>query len=85
MPPSGPAGRTMSDEAVLGPCQWCGEQGVTHVIVVPGRKNKRLAVVCESHAQDFESRGQLTTRLEVDRKIETERKNRQWKATRVWR
>jgi hypothetical protein len=58
---------------------------VTEVIVVPGRKRKKTAPVCEQHAEKFERRGQMTTRLEVDRKLEAERKRSQWKARRPWR
>lgn len=68
----------------LGPCQWCGDEGVTHIIVVPGRKNKKLAVVCEVHATRFERAGQMTTRLEVERKLEADVKRSKWKGRQQW-
>lgn len=75
----------MSEEASLGPCGWCGEPAVTLVVVVPGRARKKYAPVCEEHAVKFEREGQMTQRLEVEKKIEADRKRSQWKARRAWR
>lgn len=60
-------------------CGWCPEPAVTEVITVPGRKNRKTTPVCEAHAQDFEKRGVLTVRVELDQKLERSRKRSQWK------
>ncbi len=68
------------------PCGWCGEPAVTRVITRPGRKLKRTAPVCETHAKKFEAQGQMTTRLEVEKKLEAERKRSNWvRSNRPWR
>ena len=59
-------------------CGWCGEPAVTEVITRPGRSKKQTAPVCEAHARDFEERGIKTTRLELDEKLERERKRSAW-------
>lgn len=72
-------------DAALGACGWCGEPSITEVIVVPGRKRKKKAPACEKHAARFERQGQMTTRLEVQQKMEADRKRSQWNRTKVWR
>lgn len=47
-------------------CAWCSEPAVTHVITRPGRKRRQTAPVCETHAADFEERGILTVRVEIE-------------------
>lgn len=78
----------MSVEAAssdLGMCAWCDQPAVTHVITRKGRKNRKVAPVCELHAADFESRGQLTVRVEVDQKLQRDLQKSQWKASqRPW-
>lgn len=79
----------MSVEAAssnLGMCGWCDQPAVTHVIVVKGRKNRKVAPVCETHASEFEARGQLTVRVEVDEKVRRDYEKSRWKATQApWR
>lgn len=68
------------------PCAWCGKPSVTSVITRPGRKLRRTAPVCEKHAKKFEDDGVMTTRLEVDKKMEAERKRGTWlRSNRRWR
>jgi hypothetical protein len=61
------------------PCAWCGEPGVTEVVVVAGKKNRKTSSVCEEHAAKFEQQGQMTTRLEMQQKVERQERSRQWK------
>lgn len=69
----------------LGLCGWCGEPAVDQVIVVPGRKNRKLAPVCAAHQKKFLKAGQRTLESEVDRKLEAERKRKTWKGRQQWR
>lgn len=64
-------------------CAWCGEPAVTDVIVVPGRVKRKTAPVCEAHATEFEERGQMTVRVEVDQKMRRARKKSEW-VRRTW-
>lgn len=59
-------------------CGWCNEPAVTEVIVVPGRKKRKTAPVCEAHAQEFEERGVLTTRVEIDQKLRAAARKSDW-------
>jgi hypothetical protein len=70
-------------ESELGPCAWCGEPSVTHLIIVPGKKKRKLAVVCEEHAARFEAQGQMTTRREVELQLERDLNKSHW--TPNWR
>jgi hypothetical protein len=61
-----------------GPCGWCGEPGITAVVVVAGKKNRKTTPVCEEHAVKFERQGQMTVRLEMQQKSERQERSRQW-------
>lgn len=67
------------------PCSWCGGEYATDVVVVPGRKNRKIEPVCEKHAQQFEKHGGKTTRIEDAERQERERKKRTWGGGRKWR
>lgn len=69
----------MPETHSYGPCGWCGEPGVTEVVVVAGRKNRKTAPVCEQHAERFEREGQMTTRLEIQQKDQRQERSREWK------
>jgi hypothetical protein len=64
----------MSESAQLDPCAWCGEPAITEVLVVRGRKNRRTKPVCLAHAVQFETQGQITTRIETDQLAKREAK-----------
>jgi hypothetical protein len=68
------------DETPLQSCGWCQEPAVTEVIVRPGRSKRKTTPVCETHAKDFEQRGIKTTRVELDEKLERDRKRGTWRA-----
>jgi hypothetical protein len=71
-------------EQASGVCAWCGREAVTEVVTRPGRSLRKTAPVCESHAEAFERRGMATVRLEVESKLQAERKRIQWAQAHRW-
>ena len=61
------------------PCAWCGAPSIDELIIQTGTKNRKTAPVCRDHAREFEARGLDTLRTVVERKLEAERKRREWK------
>lgn len=58
----------------LGPCAWCGKPAVDQVIVRPGRKLRKTALVCKRHRKQFVAQGADTIEHELHRKMESARK-----------
>ena len=65
-------------------CAWCENEAVTEVIRVPGRKNRKTSPVCEHHAEDFERRGVMTVRQEVEQKLQADIKRSQKRNVSRW-
>jgi hypothetical protein len=67
----------MSQEPQI--CGWCQAPAVDLIVTRPGRKHRITAPVCAEHRRQFEAQGLETLGTVEERKIETARKQREYK------
>lgn len=66
-------------------CYWCEAPATEQLIVVPGRKNRKVVPVCDAHAQHYERQGRETVSTETERKAQAALKRAAWRRNQGWR